>query len=192
MENLDNGHIQFSEELANFASILLSSLNNYPKFQLITVMIIIPVILNTVCYWVTDNLLREQQNDIIIKINQDDYLSQQIQYIHQQHYINQNLNCNKNNKNDQTQLYEQNNIDNNNTSFSKQRKSFTRYTNPNNDTFAEIAKDQPFIYQQISQYDEEIEENEYQDLEQKQNYNIPSSQILNNNIDQKNQLFQQQ
>lgn len=50
--------IYFSEPLSIYGDFILKDLQNYPHIELVVVMVIIPSICNTTCFWITDNILR--------------------------------------------------------------------------------------------------------------------------------------
>lgn len=48
----------FREPLQFFGDMLLSPVSGYPDLELVLVMIIIPVVLNSLMFWVTDSFLK--------------------------------------------------------------------------------------------------------------------------------------
>lgn len=48
----------YSEFLENFGNTVLSPLKGKPKLKLISVMVLIPLILNAINFWVIDNILQ--------------------------------------------------------------------------------------------------------------------------------------
>jgi hypothetical protein len=53
--------ILFEPALGSTGNFLLWWLDEYPKFKLIFVMVIAPVVLNTLMFWVTDSFLKSNK-----------------------------------------------------------------------------------------------------------------------------------
>lgn len=48
----------FHQTLVNAGELLLSPVKGHPKLELLSVMIVIPVLLNSLMFWVTDSFIR--------------------------------------------------------------------------------------------------------------------------------------
>lgn len=56
--------VLFGVPLNTFGGILLSQLNPYPRLELLTVMVFVPVVLNSLMFWVTDSLLKHTDPEV--------------------------------------------------------------------------------------------------------------------------------
>lgn len=50
--------MSFENQFEFLGNYLLSTMKNHPDLELIAVVVVIPSILNSICFWVTDNFLR--------------------------------------------------------------------------------------------------------------------------------------
>mmetsp|Transcript_30916 Transcript_30916/g.30556 ORF Transcript_30916/g.30556 Transcript_30916/m.30556 type:complete len:86 (-) Transcript_30916:16-273(-) len=57
--------VVFKSPLRFIGDLLLKPIERFPNFELIMVMIIIPVVMNSLMFWITDSFLKNEEKVVI-------------------------------------------------------------------------------------------------------------------------------
>jgi hypothetical protein len=60
----------FSEFLGDLGTALFAGINRYPKFELVLVMFITPLVMNAIQFWVQDSFLKKDVNEERIMLSE--------------------------------------------------------------------------------------------------------------------------
>ena len=56
--------IFYTSEIFNYSDKIFKKLEPYPDLELVVVMVFMPFLLNTLCFWIQDSFLKENHEDI--------------------------------------------------------------------------------------------------------------------------------